>query len=181
MDISSEELKKRFEFYSAILDIVKIFGETEIGTCEVNEEALSEYCSSDKFAVDNFNIKTKEDIYQKITDDILCGFPVWQFLDISDWTKEMVSRSFIQEEIKLKEELKRKYKCYTCKYYIGKQTSYGYVEKCNYDDSIKNIDKRDFTFWRARRDEFEPKKSCKYYTKEDKQNESNQSCKRKDK
>ena len=42
MNSSSEELKKRFEFYSSILDIVKIFGETEIGTCEVDEEALSE-------------------------------------------------------------------------------------------------------------------------------------------
>ena len=167
MDISSEELKKRFEFYSAILDIVKIFAETEIGTCEVNEEALAEYCSNAKFAVDNFNIKTKEDIYQKITDDILGGFPVWQFLNVSDWTKEMISRSFAKEENKLKEELKRKYKCYTCKYYVGKQTSYGYIEKCSYIESIRSVHKRDFTLCRTRRDKFKPKKSCKNYKKEE--------------
>ena len=81
MNSSSEELKKRFEFYSAILDVVKIFGETEIGTCEVDEEALSEYCSSDKFVVDNFNIKTKNTNRHFISSYIRCLLLTNEFLD----------------------------------------------------------------------------------------------------
>ena len=45
-----EEFKKRLQFYSAVHDIVQIFGETEVGTCEIDEEAVAEYCLSLKFA-----------------------------------------------------------------------------------------------------------------------------------
>ena len=40
--MNENEFKRRIQFYSAVCDIVQIFGETEIGTCEVDEEAVAE-------------------------------------------------------------------------------------------------------------------------------------------
>lgn len=149
-----DPLVKQLRFYQGIVDIVKIFGETEIGDCEVDEEAVAKYVASFKFASDTWGLESKDEIYQKITDDIINGWPVWEFLKISDWTKRMLEKSFAEEAIKERQELERKYKCYTCKYLNESQTSLGVLQKC-----MRPMER----FKMERRDYFEPKKRCKYY------------------
>lgn len=154
-----EEFKKRLQFYSAVHDIVQIFGETEVGTCEIDEEAVAEYCLSLKFTADQFTCSTKEDIYQKLTDEILNGFPVWQFLKVSDWTKEMLERTFSLEQERKWKELCKKYKCYTCKYHLMKESGIGVYEECNWKPKDARLRTR---VWLKDRS-FAPKKSCKNY------------------
>ena len=45
----TNEMRKRFMFFSAVCNIVQIFGETELGSCEVDEDAVAEYTMSDHF------------------------------------------------------------------------------------------------------------------------------------
>jgi hypothetical protein len=128
----SESVKKQLVYFNEFKEIVSIFGQTEVGTDEVDIEALSEYLSSDKFFVDLFDYKTKdiESIDWYITNLIENGFPVWQFLKISDWTKNMIEKSFkkeCQEELK---ELQQTYCCLSCQHYMIKDTSIGLLVRC---------------------------------------------------
>ena len=157
MDVN-RRLKRQLQFYQAVVDIVKIFGETEIGDCEVDEEAVANYVSSFKFVSDMWEAETKEDIYQKLTDDIINGWPVWQFLKVSDWTKGMLERSFAREAIEKRKRLEKKYKCYTCKYLEESETSLGTLRKCRRPRDRFDMERRDY---------FEPKTKCKYYTKKE--------------
>ena len=70
----TNEMRKRFMFFSAVCNIVQIFGETELGSCEVDEEAVAEYTMSDHFVAHLFSCTTKEEVYEKVTNDILNGF-----------------------------------------------------------------------------------------------------------
>lgn len=157
-----KEMKRRFFFYSAIIDIVQIFGEAELGSCEVDEESIVEYCMSYKFSVDNYiyNVNTKEDMYQKITDDILNGMPVWEFLKVSDWTKRMFEKSFVEEKELKYYKLCKKYKCYTCQYYKASETDIGVFEKCIYKNRVKGEEYRTLTL---RERGFVPKGKCVNY------------------
>lgn len=150
------EMRKRFQFFSAICNIVQIFGETELGTCEVDEETVAEYTMSNHFIAHLFSCNTKEEIYEKITEDIVNGFPVWQFLKVSDWTKKRLETTYETEQAKKWEALRKKYYCYTCKYYKAKDTSIGLLEEC--------ANKKD-RFKLERRGCFSPKTSCVYYKK----------------
>lgn len=145
-------------FYQTMIDIVQIFGETEIGRCEVDREAVARYLLSNKYFVDMWGCTDEESVQQKITDDILAGFPVWQFLKISDWTKRMMERSFADDCEKQMQELRAKYKCYSCKWYKLTQTSFGTLEQCK--RPISHYD------WRGK-SPFKPRKACKYYEEED--------------
>ena len=153
------EMRKRFLFFSAVCDIVQIFGETELGSCEVDEEAVAEYTMSDHFIAHLFSCNSKEEVYEKVTEDILGGFPVWQFLKVSDWTRQRLEHTYATEQTRQWEALCRKYCCYTCKYYRSQDTGIGLLEKCGYKKKDGNS-KRDASSWKGRREAFSPKKSC---------------------
>ena len=158
----TNEMRKRFMFFSAVCNIVQIFGETELGSCEVDEDVVAEYTMSNHFVAHLFSCNTKEDIYEKVTEDILNGFPVWQFLKVSDWTRQRLENTYATEQTKQWEALCKKDRCYTCKYYENCDTSIGLIEKCNYKkENISN--RRDFSYWKYRREVFSPKKSCVNY------------------
>lgn len=151
-----------FIFYSAIVDIVQIFGEMEIGSCEVDVEAVATYVSGYKFQSDFWGCSTKEDIYKKITDDILDGWPVWQFLKVSDWTKDMLERSFAKKIREERERLERTYKCYRCMHFEEIHTSLGVIEKCNWVPPLKPGE-RYFEWKRDSNSGFTLKKKCKNF------------------
>ena len=148
----------KLRFYQAIVDIVKIFGETEIGDCEVDEEAVANYINSLKFVDDMWGIASKEDIYKKLTDDIIDGFPVWEFLKISDWSKRMLECSFNNSVEQERKRLEKTYQCFTCKYLEESDTSLGIYRKCHRPKE---------RFEMKRRDYFEPLRRCKSYVARD--------------
>ena len=148
----------KLRFYQAIVDVVKILGETEIGDCEVDEEAVARYVSSMKFIGDMWGIVSKEEIYEKITEDIINGFPVWDFLKVSDWTKNMLERSFADQQIQERKRLEETYKCFTCKYLVEEETSMGIFRKCKRPRGRFSFERRDY---------FEPKEVCDHYIKQE--------------
>lgn len=154
---------RKLLYFQALIDIVQLWGQTEIGDCEVDVGAVAAYINSDKFnMIDMWGIGADRDaIYQHITDDILQGFPIWQLLKISDWTKQMLERSFRASQERSEAELKAKYKCYTCKHYSCRETALGALEKCVRPKT--SIRGREPYEWRGRSDCFSPKKRCKWY------------------
>ena len=104
----------------AIIDILKIFADSEIGgRYEINYEAISDYIESIRCVGDYFECSTKEEIYNRFTEDIYNGLPVWRFLILSDWTSNMVEKSFTAECEAEKERMYKTYKCFTCLLYTS--------------------------------------------------------------
>lgn len=155
--MNEKSMEKCLMIYSAICDIVQIYGDTELGTCEVDTTAVAKYCCSDKSVFDLLECQTKEDIYAKFTQDILDGFAVWQFLKISDWTKNMLARNFENEAQEQLEKNKKIYKCLTCQFYHEAYTSIGTFVTCECPQE---------SCWAKRRRSLpQLKKSCKNYKK----------------
>lgn len=149
---------KQLVYFNEFKEIISIFGQTEIGTEEVDIQALAEYLDSDKFFVDMFDYKVDDidaiDTY--ITGLIENGFPVWRFLKVSDWTKNMVEKSFTEEceqEFKI---MKEKYCCLSCKHYYEKYTKLGLIVKCMKPKGNKYFEKID-------RGPLELKEKCEQY------------------
>ena len=147
---------------SAIIEILQIFADSEIGgQYEINYEAVANYIDSIKFSADYFECQTKEEIYERFTEDIYAGLPVWRWLKLSEWTMNMVERTFEDECQAEYRELCKKYKCLTCKYHKVNRTSLGVFYECTYEDkpTFKRFRERSL----RREDRFELKKKCKNY------------------
>lgn len=153
---------RQLYYFLAVKEIVELFAETELGSgCEVDVEAVANYVQSFRFfAGDMWGIKEKEEIYQVVTDDILSGFPVWQLLKIPDWTKNMLEREFAAEQERKRQEMINTYKCFTCKYYIRKETELGTWQECTWRPESN---KRDFSLKPRRGAYFKLKRRCKNY------------------
>lgn len=154
-----KSLIKQLVYFNEFKEIVSIFGQTEIGTEEVDVEALADYLASDKFFVDlyNYDIQDIDGIDSYITNLIENGFPVWKFLKISDWTKDMVEKSFTEECEQELDIMKKKYCCLSCNYYIVKDTPYGLLTRC----TNKNCK----YYYGNRNETFTLQKECKKYEK----------------
>ena len=127
---------KELMFFNYFKEIIEIFGQTEVGCDQVDVESLLNYLNSIKFRTDTFTYNTEEEIKEFITNWILDGFPVWNFLKCSDWTKKMVEKSF-KEEIQSEYEKQCKiYKCLTCKHFKVTNTSLGVLDECMYKEPI---------------------------------------------
>ena len=151
-------LTKQLIYFNVFKEIISIFGQMEIGNDEVDIEELATYLSSDKFFFDTFTAETEEEMQRQITELIENGFPIWRFLKCSDWTKNMVEKSFKEECEQEKQELFKTYKCLTCQYYTCQQTQIGLLQKCSYEEEKTKHRIR-------KREEFNLKKKCKHYIK----------------
>ena len=153
---------KQYMFFNYFKEIIEIFGQTEVGCDEVDIEALATYLTSDKFFVDTFDYKTEDEAKEFITNLILEGFPIWNYLKCSDWTKNMVDKSFSNEMKSEYEKQCQIYKCLTCKHYKVTQTGLGVLDECTYieptDESKPWLKGR-----KSRGVNFTWKKECKNY------------------
>lgn len=124
---------KQLMVFSAIVDILTIFADTEIGgQYEINHEAIASYLNSFKMGFDYFDCSTKEEVYERFTEDIYNGFPVWRMLILPTWTLNMVEKSFTTECQDELAQMQKKYKCLTCKYYNPIETQLGILSRCDY-------------------------------------------------
>lgn len=159
-------ITKQIMICDAIIDMLKIFADTEIGgQYEINYEVLSQYVESIRCVSDYFEANTKEEIYERFTKDIYARLPVWQFLILPEWTRKMVEKSFAEDVKQTEEEFKKKYKCFTCKYFKMQETSIGMFYDCKYEEMNTPITRRFGTYGREhrvhkRQEPFELKKRC---------------------
>lgn len=131
---------KHLMVFSAIMDILKIFADSEIGgQYEFDYEVIASYIDSYKMATDYFYCKTKDDFYNRFTEDIYNGFPVWRMLKLPKWTYDMVEKTFKSDCEAEFEAYKKQYKCFTCKHYRQKQTDIGVLMSCNFEDSKTSL------------------------------------------
>lgn len=162
-------MSKQLMIFSAIIDILTIFADTEIGgQYEFNYDAIDNYISSFKCQAEYFDYKTKDEIYAKFTQDICNGLPVWRFLKLPDWTMNMVEKSFKTECENEMEQLKKIYKCLTCKYFKTERLSSGLLwQECRYEETHKAKSKRrhDSILKPRREGAFEMKTKCDNYEK----------------
>lgn len=157
---------------SAIVDILRIFADTEIGgQYEINYEEVSAYLESFRFATDYFDCLTKEEVYERFTQDIYNGLPVWRWLILPEWTKEMVERSFKDECDAEYKELCKQYKCLTCKYYKIDRTEIGMYHECIFRKEQERTGRFSDRRSVLKRDgePFKLKKKCKNYEVKTKQ------------
>lgn len=155
---------KELIFFDVLKEIISVFGETEVGTREVDVEAVAAYLSSNdgfKFAFDTFGCNTREDIEAYITDKILDGFPVWRYLNCSEWTKQMLEKEFAEECMREKERIEKAYKCFTCAHFNVQNTMLGPIYKCKKEREMNRYGMK------RREGPFGPKKTCKDYVKEE--------------
>ena len=151
--------EKALNIYNAIIEILTIFAESEIGgEYEFDNEVIANYLNTKAF-VDYFDCKTKEEIYEYFTNDILNGAPVFRMLKIPEWTRTMLEKSFEQTVSEERAKAEKTYRCLTCKYYKETHTSYGVALEC------KRPEKNPRFHSLTRREEFRLKKSCKDYVK----------------
>lgn len=167
-------MSKQLMIFSAIIDILTIFADTEIGgQYEFDYDAIDNYISSLGCQAEYFDYQTKDEIYAKFTQDIYNGLPVWRFLKLPDWTTNMVEKSFKTECENELEQLKKIYKCLTCKYFHSHRLSAGLIyRECKYE-KMQNETKRmcDRRFILKREESFELKTTCDNYEKVSEENE----------
>ena len=151
---------KELMFVSALFDVVTIFGEIETGCTELNLDTIGNYLNSPRIVNDFWGLKTKEDMYQFLTDDILNGNPIWYFLKLPEWTQNMLSKSFLDEIAEEERLLREKYPCYRdCQYFRRDEHEIGVIERC----VCKELNP-----WNKRSTgPFKPKRSCRYYSKKE--------------
>lgn len=153
--------EKQMYYFLAIKEILELFAEQELGSrCEINIKATINYIESFSFQNDSWELETKDEIYQLVTDDILKGYPIWQLLEIPEWTKNMLERDLAAYRKKERERLEKTYKCYTCKWFIEHNTSLGSFHECK---RPKEENKNRFKLKRDFAEENILKKRCKFY------------------
>lgn len=156
---------KQLMICAAIIEILQIFADTEIGgQYEVDYDKIVDYVNSFRCSADYFECSTKEDVYERFTQDIYAGLPVWRWLKLSEWTMKMVERTFEDECQAEYREMCKRYKCLTCKYYETQNTMLGVYQKCNYRKEEPNRMYNRHSHLLKRDDgPFELKKKCKNY------------------
>lgn len=165
---------KTLNIYNAIVDILRIFADTEIGgQYEINNAAVAEYLNSFACSAHFFDENDKETVYQKFTEDILNGYPVYKMLILPEWTMKMMKDLFERERQKEYTEACNKYKCLTCKYLNEKyiKTIDDTLYQCFYqEESVSaepTIQKRNGRERRRQKPDAlnEFKTECEYYCK----------------
>lgn len=155
---------KQLMICAAIMEILQIFADTEIGGhYEIDYDKIADYINSFRCPAEYFECSTKEDVYERFTQDIYAGLPVWRWLKLPEWTLKMVERTFEDECQAEYREMCRMYKCLTCKYYEARNTEIGVFQKCNYRKEEPNR-MCNRHYHSLKRDEpFELKKKCRNY------------------
>lgn len=143
------EVVKYLKYYNAMKEFLLIFASEHIGQAELDIDKIAEFLCSGRFLVKMFNTEDDEEIYKLLENETLAGLPIWDFFILSDWTREILEKNF-KQEVKIEfDNLKKKYKCYTCKYYHIRDTEFGILEKCKF----------------KKRENFKIKKECINYEK----------------
>lgn len=152
-------VENKYLFLEAMIRFAEIFANENIGNCEVDIAKIVYFAESKQFKFRvAWDCKTIDDYYKLIENMVLDGFPIWDFLKISDWAKNMLNREFERQLSEEERYRKKIYKCYSCDYFEEHKTSLGILRKCN-----KPKDRRRIS---PNRESFEFKKSCKDFKKD---------------
>lgn len=164
------ELHYHLEFYEVLSEFLGCYAAEHIGEYTLNLEAISEYMQSDRFLV-MFKVDhtDKDSLLKVFEEQVLAGYPIWDFFNISEWSKRMCELNFATEIKSRKEEESRIYKCPTCQFLDLHVTSLGTIARCTGNSPKTRAEKFEREFLHGRNydtlDEY--KKDCIYYKKKE--------------
>ena len=133
IEYEAKETIEFLQFYEVLKEFLELYSNEFIGNnIYINVENVAKYLNSGRYLTRfKINKVSKDELFKEFESDILNGYPIWELLNISDWTRNIL-------ELEFKETVKnefiencKKYKCLTCKYYKEKHTSFGVIIKCN--------------------------------------------------
>lgn len=164
------ELHYYLEFYEVLAEFLGCYAAEHIGEYTLNLEAISEYMKSDRFLVMfKVDYPDKDSLLKVFEEHVLEGYPIWDFFNISEWSKRMCEINFAKEIKSRKEEEARIYKCPTCQFLDLRSTSLGTITRCTGNTPKTRAEKFEREFLHGRNydtlDEY--KKDCTYYKKKE--------------
>ena len=132
-ELSNEELcKRKFLYIEGLIRFLELYACNEIGETEVDIEKVALWVNSPYFEnVDIYHIKTINDVYKSLTDDLIeYNIPLYRFLKLDENKLALLEKShrnqLLQEYIKDSEI----YPCLKCIWYSMTQTDFGPLSKC---------------------------------------------------
>jgi len=159
----SELTKNRFKylFLEGMIKFLKMYAVNELGSdCDLDLYRIAMYVNSTRFEnEDVYGIKSLDDIYYILTEEILIGVPIWRFIKLSQSQLNILESEYSDNLNKLKEILEKEKSCRMCYFYSSHDTPFGSIERCGYEEPGK---------WRSYRDrEFDSfkVKDCKFFSR----------------
>lgn len=148
----AEHEAKRFRYFLAIKEFLEVYASQNFGyTPEMNIDGIANFMNSDMFLPYSLdvNFDSVDDICKMFEEEILNGLPVWRLFILPEWTSNMLEKSLAEDV----EKAKSGYKCYTCKHFSERETSFGVVQRCDRKTG-------------GRREHFELERTCVSYKEE---------------
>lgn len=133
MEYEVKETIEFLQFYEVLKEFLELYSNEFIGNnASINIENVARYLNSGRYLT-RFKLEkfSKDELFKEFENDVLNGYPIWELLNISNWTRKILELEFKKN---IKNELIKnikKYKCLTCKYYEENHTPYGLIIKCN--------------------------------------------------
>lgn len=129
--MKTKDIIEYLNYYNAIVEFVEIYSSQHIGgNPEINIQAVASFMAQDSFMIeklaDGFNHLNKDDLFKKLEEEVLNGFPIWRLLILSEWTMNMLERDFVEYV----ENTQNDILCFSCGNFISEQTNYGLVQDC---------------------------------------------------
>lgn len=155
----------------AMINFLNIFGLENVGTFEIEYWKVLQYVNSPEFRVTaGWDMKSIDDCYQFIEDEVLAGWPIWNFLRLDARAKSVFDDLFDREAQEREDAMKRKYKCMRCTKLVRRRVSLGTLYACLYKRGQAKEEGHRASRHRGRAaSDFDPfinRGNCKGYTEE---------------
>jgi len=149
--------EQRALFLEGYIRFAEIFAQNELGSMEIDIAKLALYVFSPEFKYQmTYNIKTLDDVYKIIEEDVLNGMPIWRYFKCSEKTMQILENSFKNEAEEEKRMLEEKYICKRCKHLREEYKDLGHYCVCR-------SRARECELGRSGYHNYEEIKECKYF------------------
>lgn len=120
-------------FLEGLINFLDIYAQTEIGgEIELDIMKIALHINSAQFENDDlYAINSIDDVYRLLETLTIMGLPVWRFLKLSEYQKQIFE--FGYNELLLSAKINATYErpCYGCIWYDESNTFLGVLRKCN--------------------------------------------------
>lgn len=151
--------EQRAMFLEGYIRFAEIFAQSELGDMEVDIKKLALYIFSPEFKYQQtYDIKSIDDVYKMIEEDILNGMPIWRYFKCSNSLLRILEDTFKNDALEEERRIKEKYICKRCIYLEEKHLDLGYMCRC------KNGERNNFR--RSAFHDYTKINKCKYFKEE---------------
>ena len=119
-------------YIEALIKFTDIYAQTELGDdIEIDIMKVALYVNSPQFENQNvYTYRNINDIYKELETLVLAGLPIWRFLRLSPYQREIFEADYQKLLVELQNEAAKKCPCYGCIWYREDSTIMGNIAKC---------------------------------------------------